>query len=239
MAGYYQHRNADRDAEHQACIRANLSLEAVSEVVLVSETTPPAWMLQHPKLRNIPVETIKGSGRPCRHTGRFSFEQGFRLADTLYGGRTPEHVVVLHNLDIEFDATVALLEHVEYGPRSGRTGTLVCLSRHEMNGMAPFWNVHHPETYGQPHFHWPNNSHDAWAFRPPLPRFRCDWAMGIPGCDCRLAHEAAKAGLRLLNPFLHVNALHRHSSFIRGRKPGDKLCIRGPYRKVAPSGLNG
>jgi hypothetical protein len=100
---------------------------------------------------------------------------------------------VLANSDIQFDRSVELAKTVP-------SGALWCVTRTEGNGELP-WN--------------PAYTQDAWIFRPPLPRFSCSFALGVPSCDNRLAFEAKRAGLALSNPGRRIRALHRHDSAVR------------------------
>jgi hypothetical protein len=150
-----------------------------------------------------------------------------QFADYLiFANARPGRVFIVANSDIYFDETLTRLNCIDL------TDALVCLSRTEMNKKAPCWNFSH---YGDPHYHGPNNSQDAWIFRAPLKSFTCDWTMGVPGCDNKLAYEAAAAGLRLVNPWPEIRAWHNHASRVRRMQPG--AALPGPYRDVAPGKL--
>jgi hypothetical protein len=78
------------------------------------------------------------------------------------------------------------------------------------------------------------HSQDAWIFQPPIREFKCDWPLGIPGCDNRLTWEAARAGIEVLNPSRSIRAHHLHLSGVRNyterqRLPGPVLPVPGTH----------
>ena len=82
-----------------------------------------------------------------------------------------------------------------------------------------------------------SSSQDASIFQPPLPEFPCDWHLGLPGCDNRLAYEAKQAGLVLENPARSLRALHLHLSQVRHY--GQRQRIHGNTFGVEPGWLPG
>jgi hypothetical protein len=142
-----------------------------------------------------PSGSLKEQGKilPVPHKGRVTYRELFAYANSRLTGRR----VVVANADIYFDRTLARLEGEEL------SGKLLCLSRWDVHpdGSASFFD--HPA------------SQDAWIFEPPIPPFSCDFPLGLPGCDNRLAWEAGQAGLALENPGRSVRALHLHLSGVR------------------------
>jgi hypothetical protein len=130
--------------------------------------------------------------RLVRHERRVSYADLFA-----YANRRPGQRCIIANSDIYFDQTLARLATHDL------SGKLVCLSR---------WDVH-PDGTSRLFEH--SFSQDAWIFETPIRGFSCGWHLGLPGCDNRLAHEAAAAGLTLENPARSVRAHHLHLSGVR------------------------
>jgi hypothetical protein len=134
--------------------------------------------------------------RVFAHGRRATFRALFDHANRSLAGRS----VIVANADIHFDDT---LERVGAGDLDG---ALLCLSRWELGGL-----------YEEP------RSQDAWLFAAPLPDIACDFELGRPGCDNRLAWEAQRAGLRVANPARSVRAHHVHASAIRRYSERDRV----------------
>ena len=72
-----------------------------------------------------------------------------------------------------------------------------------------------------------SHSQDTWLFvAGGLPAFEAGFTLGIPACESRLAHEAFRAGVGVLNPALSVRTWHHHASGTRTWKLAD--AYRGP-----------
>jgi FkbM family methyltransferase len=127
--------------------------------------------------------------------------------------------VIIANSDIYFDHSLAWLDEYDL------SGKLLCLSR---------WDV---RADGTSHLFEFASSQDAWMFTAPIRPFACDWHLGKPGCENRLAYEAAAAGLQLANPSRSVHAHHLHLSRVINYRPSDR--IPGPGRSIEPTFLDG
>jgi hypothetical protein len=56
-------------------------------------------------------------------------------------------------------------------------------------------------------------SQDTWIFKGKIRNVRfCDFYLGIPGCDNRIAYELNRAGYRLFNPANAIQSIHYHQS---------------------------
>jgi hypothetical protein len=149
-----------------------------------------------------------GARSPCRVT----YQHFFDYANKHLRGE----IVIIANTDIWFDDSLARLSEYDLND------TLLCLSRwDERPGDAPT------------HFaRW--DSQDAWVFRSPIRKIACDFPLGVPACDNRIAYEAARVGLRLANPSGAIRARHIHVSRVRNYTPKQKLD--GGYRAVPIEG---
>ncbi|HEY2031777.1 MAG TPA: hypothetical protein VGH20_21440 [Myxococcales bacterium] len=164
-------------------------------------------------------DLIDAKLRLLEHGRRLTFRDAFAYANGALAGRR----VALANADIYFDETLALLNGHDL------RGKLLCLSRWDVqpDGSSKYFDF--------------SASQDAWIFEAPLPQLSCDWHLGIPGCDNRIAHEAAQAGLRLWNPSRSIRAHHLHASAVRHytesqRLSGPGAAVPGSYLGTVPEG---
>ena len=72
-------------------------------------------------------------------------------------------------------------------------------------------------------------SQDVWIFRGKMRNVNfCDFFLGIPGCDNRIAYELNSAGYALFNPASRIQAIHYHRSNLHNYD-GRTLKIQRPY----------
>jgi|LakMenEpi03Aug12_release.lakeMendotaPanAssembly.Ray.scaffolds.fasta_scaffold818034_2 hypothetical protein len=72
-------------------------------------------------------------------------------------------------------------------------------------------------------------SQDVWIFRGKMRNVNfCDFYLGIPGCDNRIAYELHSAGYALYNPATRIQAIHYHRSDLHNYD-GRTLKIQRPY----------
>jgi len=109
-----------------------------------------------------------------------------------------DDINIISNSDIYFDDSARLAKPM------GKDD-FYCLTRYNVcaNGASIFYQS--------------SLSQDVWIFsgKPKAHMFRCDFTMGRPRCDGRLAFEARCCGYRVLNPSLSIRTHHLHLSGIR------------------------
>lgn len=152
---------------------------------------------------------------PLADGGRKSFADFFRLA----AERFPGEVCVVANADIAFDESLggaaALL-------RTWPRPLLVTLSRWDDPAGPSMEGRVDPKRW-----RFYSHSQDTWLFiAGQLPTFEAGFTLGVPACESRLAHEAFRAGVSVLNPALSVRTWHHHASGTRTWKHAD--AYRGP-----------
>jgi len=158
-----------------------------------------------------PPETIsadQGKVRLIPLGRRVTYRFLFDYANENLNGQT----VLVANADIFFDETLACLHSYDL------SGKLLCLSR---------WDV---RPNGSLEFFEHSFSQDAWIFKSPLPAINCDFYLGKPACDNRLAWEAEHAGLRVINPARSIRACHLHVTEVRRYSERERLP--GPVKGV-------
>lgn len=121
----------------------------------------------------------------------------------------PDDINVIANSDIYF-------EHIDF-PIS--IHDCYALTRYEKNGV--FLNR--------------RDSQDAWIFRGHVrfDRIHCQFEMGRPGCDNRIAWELSTAGYKVTNPSLSIKTHHIHSNPTDHSQTVHR--IDPPYMRLEPS----
>jgi hypothetical protein len=155
-----------RTEEFVECVRRNSANPYVSQITVFVEDQMPAFEAQarFPALAHPKVKLVR-YGRRLTYADLFAYANR-HIANTK---------VIVTNADIFFDETLEQLDSERI------KGQMICLSRWD-EGVD-----------GEPiHYDRPD-SQDAWIFEPPLPQFDCNFCLGKPGCDNRLAYEAELA----------------------------------------------
>lgn len=203
LTGFYLDPDPTRQAEFLECLQRNVRCEQIEQIHLFIEEslTPEALRQLHPMLSNEKICLVP-------HRRRLTYQALLAYANK----RLINRCVIIANADISFDNTLAYLNGFNL------VGRLLCLSRWDMqpDGSAVFFE--HPA------------SQDAWIFHSPIRTFACDFPLGVPGCDNRLAWEADNAGLLLSNPSRTVRAQHLHLTQVRRYTPQQRLS--GPVLDV-------
>lgn len=208
LTSFYRDPDGARHGELIECLCRNAANNAIDEIHLfVEEAVEPA------QLRAAFPLFANGKVRLIPHGRRVAFRALFAHANAQCAGCC----AIIANADIYFDVSLRRLQDIDL------SGQLLCLSR---------WDVQPDGTASLLDF---AASQDAWIFQVPVRDFWCDFPLGIPGCENRLAWEAERAGLRLSNPSKSVRANHLHLSGTRRYSLAEK--IPGPYRAVAVEAL--
>ncbi|KAJ3213750.1 hypothetical protein HK099_007197 [Clydaea vesicula] len=145
--------------------------------------------------KKVKLSTVLGEGR-------LQASDAFNYSSTMLRG----HIVVLHNLDIYFDKTLALIRP----PKSDLNYmTSYFLSRYEEedNEAKSMIGTQCGKSF--------IGSHDAIVFIPPLPKRlveRCNFELGSWGIENRLLWEFERFGIKGRNPCEDIKIWHSHSS---------------------------
>ena len=207
LTGFYLDPDPARRREILACLSRNAVNDAIEEVhVLVQPPVDPSDLVASL------APGIRPKLRVVQYLRRPTFESLFSYANT----QPVAGPFIIANADIYFDASLRRLQHLDL------SGRLLCLSRWDVqaDGTARFFE--HPA------------SQDAWIFQSPIRAFRCDFPLGVPACDNRLAWEAEHAGLLVSNPSRSVRANHLHLSGVyryteRERLPGPAKAVPAEF----------
>jgi hypothetical protein len=208
LIGHYRDPDSRRRAELAECLRRNAAHRGLEQIrVFLEEPLDAAALVaEHPAL-GAPKVRLLAHGRRLTYRALFA-----HAAAELAGKR-----VIIANADIYFDTTLGRLASFDFGNR------LLCLSRWDVAADGALRLFDHP------------HSQDAWIFQSPLRDFSCDFPLGVPGCDNRLAWEARNAGIEVLNPARSVRACHLHASGVR--RYSERQRLHGPTLAMAPGHL--
>ena len=134
-----------------------------------------------------------------------------------YDHLSSDGVNLISNNDIWFDESLKNVSWLALNPYD-----LICLTRREPNGT-----LYKSEK---------GDAQDSWLFLgKPNPLKSCDFSMGIPGCENRLAFLFFMKRYRALNPSKIIRTHHEHQSGNRTYQSADR--IQGPYLFSKPVGL--
>lgn len=201
LTGFYHDPDPLRRDELLECLKRNAANELIDEVrVFVEDATAHETISSAIDQSKV---TVVPFGR--RETFRDLFDYANQHAK-------PGDTVIVANADIYFDKTLARLDNYDL------SGKLLCLSRWDVRADGSLEFFEHPF------------SQDAWIFKTPLPAINCDFYLGKPACDNRLAWEAEHAGLQVINPARSIRACHLHRSQVRRYNERERL--RGEVKGV-------
>lgn len=148
--------------------------------------------------------------------GRPTFQKFFEVANAMAGD---DDVTVIANTDIRFPVdALAMMEQYM------RPELCMALTRWDTPRSK-----HPPEDRDGP---WAirqfSNSQDAWVFKGKIriPK-KCDFHLGIPGCDNRIAWELYMANYKMVNPCKSIQTFHHHECAKRNGRKSD--TIPKPY----------
>lgn len=82
-----------------------------------------------------------------------------------------------------------------------------------------------------------SDAQDSWCFIGPVrhEKIECDFLLGKPGCDNRIAHELTKGGYDVTNPSFTIKSYHYHMSQVRNYERHPDHVVEGPYLRINPS----
>jgi len=203
LTGFYVDPAPARRSELLECLRRNALNETIAEVHLLADET----VEQSESMGSLPY-VVRSKLRVARHSGQLTFQHLFAYANAQLVGRR----VIIANADIYFDTTLRRLQNQDL------SGKLLCLSRWDVQADGGTCFFEHP------------GSQDAWIFDTPMRAFPCDFRLGVPACDNRLAWEAERAGVCISNPSRSVHANHLHLSGVRRYTERERLP--GPTRHI-------
>lgn len=203
ITNFYLDKSPSRQKEIDTCFLKN---KKVCENFIVL-CDPPAfdYLSKNEMLSDKVVVTI-GEGRP-------SYQNFFDLMNMRT--TTDGEVNILINSDIYIDEdSVSKINQIS-------PGEIYALSR---------WEIGHN---GKPVLFNRRDSQDTWIWRGRMRRLEgANFAIGVPGCDNRIAKIFLDAGYEVLNPSMDIKTIHLHES--RVRNYDRSMTVQPPYHFIAP-----
>lgn len=164
--------------------------------------------IENPKHQHEKIEFVFNKKRPTYK----SFFEFFNL-------NYPNEIIIISNLDIFFDNTLDLLNQMDLSK------TVLALTRYDLKNGE--WVLYDENNVAQA-------SQDTWIYKSPInvKRMLCDFNLGIPGCDNRIAFEFVKAGYIVNNNSLSLKTYHKHESNHRTWVINKPTPVPGPYHYI-------
>lgn len=206
---YYLANHSSRQAELDFCLIQNLSNPHFEYVHVLCETRDA---MKHTKLLEVEHDKLKLSVVDKRLT----YHEAFQYCNEYCHGK----ICILTNSDIYYDETLAKLNEITV------KNQFICLSRyeHSESGRLEIFHLHD------------GDSQDSWIFRSPIEIHDCQFPMGKPGCDNRIAFLAKKSGYDVFNPAMDIKSYHVHDSRHKTYSQSDRLL--GLYLFLPPCQLH-
>lgn len=209
FVNHYTPSHPARRAEIDDALRRNLDSPQIDRVVVLAQSRPDQRAgLESPKAVWVDVDCSNNPYERPTYRDYFEFVNRFTT--------TPYDLNIVANADIYFDDSLGLLREKDL------EGVCVALTRWERHADA------------KPRVECWDNSQDAWLFQGRIrPVYRCDFPLGIYGCDNRIAWELRHADYWVINPCLDIRAWHLHASGVRW----NGSAISGNTTTVKRSGI--
>ena len=166
---------------------------------------------QEPKHLHKKIEYVKVDTRPT-----------YKTFFTYMNEKYPNETIILSNLDIFFDETINLIKNIDFNKK------VLALTRYEYTNNN--WILFNERNCARV-------SQDTWVFKTPLniDNVYCDFTLGIPGCDNRIAYELVKNEYNVINNCLTIKTYHKHDSNHRTYKINKVTAVPGPYHLLPPT----
>lgn len=194
ITSLYNETHQDRAQEYLTCLKKNLLNKFISEIHVLYDTAKDTakdnliydFLLQN----NITITHIHG--RP-------TYEFCFSIANTYPRGTR----ILLANADIYFNDTLTHLVDFDF------KNVFIALTRWDVQKNGSI-SMRYTDKGKQNQC-----SQDTWIFTTPLLQFKSDFCIGTQHCDGKIAFQAHKAGLKVMNPCFTIQSCHLQLSNIR------------------------
>jgi hypothetical protein len=220
---YFKSNNLVRDNEILDTLYKNIGLNIFNNITVLTENEESTIGLK--PLSSI-INIIQINKRP-------TYQDFFNLSNLNFKKVTD--INILANSDIIFTKSIKLINSKTI------KSTFICLTRYELDGKI-FWPKIPLEKGGAEVFHDYSTSQDAWIWIGKNWLNKCNFFLGIPGCDNKIAYEAYIQEYKILNPSLDIITYHNHKSNIReGSSNADKYNTSEhlrPHLYCVPSHIN-
>lgn len=213
---YFIDSDPARQQELDTCLKKNIFNPLITKIYLIIEGDLSEAIVRD--LIAVDITKLVLIRRPGIPTYKDFFN--------LIAEREPEEdsINIISNLDIYFNETLSRLHVIS-------ETDVYCLSRWEEKEDGSIQQLRR------------NDSQDAWIFRGKIydQEMDCDFCMGIPGCDNRIAWEFDQT-YKVSNPSNSIQSIHLHLTNKRNYTDGKdargndivKYSVPQPYKMVRP-----
>lgn len=200
---FYQDKNADRNTELKECLDRIISNPHIGKVFILVESDIS------PEIDKSKCEIIRLESRP-----------------------TYKSIILLSNMSDQDDVNIIINSDCFLGHETTSKMNRItskefwCLSRLNIQNIDTM-EISYPKNE--------KTSQDCWVFRGKVDNIDsidCDFTMGLPGCDNRIAALFKKNGYVVSNPAFSIKVYHNHKTQIRNYVDTDR--IQGEYQSVPP-----
>lgn len=187
---YFECNLKERDDEILDSLNKNLQLNIFNKIFIYIEDLKFKNKLN--SFDNDKIKILYCGERP-------TFQTIFNLSNFL---TSDNDINVLANSDIIFDETIKLVQNIQ-------SNFFYCLTRYEDNKL--FWIKNEDDLFSLRFTY----SQDAWVWTGKSKFIESNFYMGQPGCDNKLAYDAAHLRYILINPCFDIKIHHNHKSNVR------------------------
>lgn len=161
------------------------------------------------KFNEINVKVIVGS--------RKTYQDIFNYSNELYSSNN--NINILANSDIEFDSSINLTENMS-------KEDFLALTRH--NRVTNDLEYSFLTEY--------SDSQDVWIWRGHNSLLECNFYLGVPGCDNKIAFHVFTQGYHIRNPSKSIKIYHNHLTESRpGSSKSLNMRVERPYVYLKPT----
>lgn len=210
---FFISNNPSRNEELLTSLKINCSNPHIDKIILINEReyTEEELGISSPKIRQI----ITGK--------RISYKSVFEIVEN----EKLDGYIVLSNLDIFFDKTIAEVKRTGISKNKG----MFCLLRYEFKSNR--------SVRSSPICPYQSNSQDTWIWHSKFnlgekERQVADFELGVPGCDNTFAYLSHLFGYEVYNLPRLIHSYHNHSTNIRSYNEKTEKTVKPYYYVLAP-----
>jgi hypothetical protein len=206
---YWSSSDTNRNKEVLDTIESNLKTNIFDKITIFTEIDSVKDLNKFKNKCEIIVES------------RRMYQDIFDYCNTFFSSTTD--INVLANSDIEFDETIKLLNHIT-------ENDFIALTRYN----RPDNKIQESALKGNI-----SDSQDVWCWKGKIRLIGCNYYLGIPGCDNKIAFNAFDQGYDVRNPSLSVITYHNHTTDSRtGTSKILNMRLERPYCFLKTTKLN-
>jgi hypothetical protein len=182
----------DRNKEILETISKNINLNIFNNIIIFTEQDS----VKDLKIFKNKCEIIVGS--------RKMYQDIFDYSNIFFSSEYD--INILANSDIEFNETIKLLNDIN------------------KNDFIVLTRYNRPDNTIEKSFlpDMLSDSQDVWCWKGFTKLINCNYYLGIPGCDNKIAFNAFDQGYDVRNPSLSIIVYHNHDT---NSRPGTSKCL--------------